>query len=180
MAAKRVLDADRKRRGETKEETERKMKKKMEEEQERMEEINRKNREEMARDKERAAEKLRKMEARARGERVEEEELEEFGVCGDNEDVLVLHPQPSEFFEGFGKPLSVDVRLLDAQRVFQQSDKQKQVLLGPFRERGDWNKSPLPQRERKEKGKGKGKGKGGSQEEREKEKEEERDREIDR
>ena len=67
LEARRVLEADRKRRGETKEETERKMKKKMEEEQERMEEINRKNREEMARDKERAAEKLRRMEAKARG-----------------------------------------------------------------------------------------------------------------
>ena len=144
------------------------MKKRMGNEVERMAEVKRKDEEYLEKEREKAAEKLRRMEARERGEEVEGEEEDD--ECGEN-DVLDLHPQPNEFFGEFGRPGTVDVRLVDAQRDFQRSSKQKQVVMGPFRERGNWERSPLPQREKKDKGKGKGKGKTQQEEE----KEEERD-----
>ena len=167
-SARLTLDWDRRRRGETQEQTADIMKERLERESKRMEEVNRLNEEHRREEKERAERKLRKMEARERGEPVSEEEEFEFGTA--TNDVLVLHPQPHEFFDGFGGPAAVDVRVIDAQKDFQKSDEKKRVILaGPLGERGSWEQSPLPQRE----GKNKGRGKGRKEQEEERKEEEE-------
>ena len=154
-SARLTLEWDRRRRGETQDQTAEIMKERLERESKRMGEVNRMNEEHEREEKERAERKLRKMEARERGEPVSEEEEFEFGTA--TNDVLVLHPQPHEFFDGFGGAAAVDVRVVDAQREFQKSDEQKRVILtGPLGVRGSWEQNPLPQREEKNKGKGKG------------------------